>query len=120
MGSNQILILVDGIRLNNATYRLGNHPYLTWVDPFTLGQIEVVRGPASVLYGSDALGGTINLVTRRLDDAENGMHIRLAGRVASADREKTSRLDFNLNPGKVDFITGITYQDFGDLARGTN
>lgn len=75
LGSNQILILVDGIRLNHATYRLGNHQYLTTVDDNMLAQIEVVRGPNSVLYGSDALGGTINLITRQPSFSTHGTRL---------------------------------------------
>lgn len=61
----QVLILVDGVRLNNSYYRSGPHQYLNTIDPGSLERIEVVRGPASVLYGSDGLGGVINLHTRR-------------------------------------------------------
>ena len=65
LSSNQILIMVDGIKLNNSTYRLGNHQYLTTVDNLMASQIEVVRGPTSVLYGSDALGGVINVISKQ-------------------------------------------------------
>ncbi len=78
LSSNQILLLVDGIRLNNSIYRLGNHQYLTTVDNQMIERMEVVRGPTSVLYGSDALGGTINLITRkpRRNDAEKSVDLK--------------------------------------------
>ncbi|MDP3857210.1 MAG: TonB-dependent receptor [Stagnimonas sp.] len=60
----QVLLLVDGLRLNNSFYRAGPHQYLNTVDPASLERIEIIRGPASVLYGSDALGGVVNLITR--------------------------------------------------------
>lgn len=60
----QVLLLVDGVRLNNSFYRAGPHQYLNTVDPNTIERIEIIRGPASVLYGSDALGGVVNLITR--------------------------------------------------------
>src|SRR5688572_31705605 len=55
---NQILIVVDGVRLNDATTRGGPNQSLNGIDPATVERIEVIRGPTSVLYGSDALGGT--------------------------------------------------------------
>ena len=64
MIGNRILILVDGIRLNNSVYRLGPLQYLNTIDLYRVERIEVVRGPSSALYGSDALGGLINIVTR--------------------------------------------------------
>ncbi len=66
MDSNRVLILVDGQRLNNAresTEFAGIQPGL--VDLSLVDRIEVVRGPASVLYGSDAIGGVINIITKQ-------------------------------------------------------
>ena len=60
----QVLILVDGIRLNNATFRLGPNQYFNTIDPGMVDHIEVLRGPQTVLYGADAIGGVINVVTR--------------------------------------------------------
>lgn len=64
----QVLILVDGIRLNNSFYRFGPHQYLNTIDPNSIERIEVVRGPSSVLYGSDAMGGVINIITKKRTD----------------------------------------------------
>ncbi|MEJ2537113.1 MAG: TonB-dependent receptor plug domain-containing protein [Calditrichia bacterium] len=91
LSSNQILLLVDGVRLNNSTYRLGNHQYLTTVDNQMVDRIEVVRGPSSLMYGSDALGGTINILTRNPDFVSGGLQFqsRLFNRYATADEEKT-------------------------------
>ncbi len=122
LGSNQILILVDGIRLNNATYRLGNHQYLTTIDPNALAQIEVIRGPNSVLYGSDALGGAINLITKKPSFAATGakVAVRWLNRYASADAEKTSHAELALTTKRWAWMSGFTYQDIGDLKRGQN
>ena len=61
---NRTLLVIDGIRYNNATYRDGANEYFAQVDQFTLAQIELVSGPASALYGSEAVGGTIVLTSR--------------------------------------------------------
>ncbi|MFN2399562.1 MAG: TonB-dependent receptor plug domain-containing protein, partial [Gemmatimonadaceae bacterium] len=62
---NQVLILVDGVRLNNATIRDGPNQLLALIDPERIERVEVIRGPGSVLFGSDAMGGVVNVVTRR-------------------------------------------------------
>jgi len=62
---SQNLHLVDGIRLNTAFFRDAPNQYLALVDPFWADQIEVVRGPSSVLYGGDAMGGVVNVITHR-------------------------------------------------------
>jgi len=53
----QTLILIDGIRFNNSTFRSGPNQYLNTIDPYTLERIEILRGQGSVQYGSDAIGG---------------------------------------------------------------
>ncbi len=59
-----VLYLIDGIRYNNATYRSGNTQYLAWVPDVGVDGVETLLGPAAVNYGSDALGGAINVLTR--------------------------------------------------------
>jgi len=120
LSSNQILILVDGIRLNNSTYRLGNHQYLTTVDYNMLEQIEVVHGPLSVLHGSDALGGTINLLTEKplFVNSGNQFHYNLNSRYSSADDEKTIHAKTKFISNKIIVQTGFSYKNFGDLRQG--
>ena len=65
---SQVLLMVDGVRLNNGTFRQGPSQYLSSVDPEIMERMEVVRGASSTLYGSDAMGGVINVITRRAAD----------------------------------------------------
>jgi len=58
------LLLIDGIRLNNSTFRAGPNQYWATIDPMSLSRVEVLRGPASTLYGSDAVGGTVQVFTK--------------------------------------------------------
>ncbi len=60
--SNHTLVLVDGVRINPGTIGLAA---LQSIDPATIERIEVVKGPRSALYGTDAIGGVINVITRR-------------------------------------------------------
>ena len=122
LSSNQILLLVDGIRLNNSIYRLGNHQYLTTIDHQMVEKIEVVRGPTSVLYGSDALGGTVNLITRKppVDDNEKSLGVRSLLRYATADQEKTVRGEVISSNSRYAFSTAVSLKQFGDLRRGAN
>ncbi len=59
----QNLLLVDGVRVNNSTYRGGPVQYWNTVDPLNIDHIEVIKSQGSVLYGSDAVGGTVNSFT---------------------------------------------------------
>ncbi len=117
---NQILILVDGIRLNNAIFRLGPNQYLNMIDINQIERIEVVRGPGSVLYGSDALGGLINIITKSRKEYTKPLDntTRFFSRYSSADDGKIGRIDLNGNIKNTGFIGGLSYKKFGDLRAG--
>lgn len=73
LGSGYTLILVDGKRVNsrNAVFRHNDFD-LSWIPAESIERIEVVRGPMSSLYGSDALGGVVNIITRKVGTAWHG------------------------------------------------
>jgi outer membrane receptor protein involved in Fe transport len=119
---NQLLILIDGIRLNTAAYRLGPNQYLNTIDINQIERIEVVRGAGSVLYGSGALGGVINIVTRRATtpaDGERWLSTRVSSRLASADRSAVERAEVFGGAGPLRFIAGATLKEFGDVRGGS-
>jgi len=114
------LFLIDGIRMNNSTYRVGPNQYLNLVDPFSLDRVEVVKGPGSVLYGSDAAGGTINMIT--LDRpliGPAGPDLRMIYRYAEAERSHVGRLRTggSIN-NKLSMHVGGTFRSFGDYEAG--
>ncbi|TAK63153.1 MAG: TonB-dependent receptor [Bacteroidetes bacterium] len=114
---NQVLILVDGIRLNNSTFRFGPNQYLNTVNPSLIERVEVVEGPGSVLYGSDALGGTINLITRDLRNVSLS-GLRSMTTVATADKSVIQHFDYQGGSGNFNYLIGGGYQKFNDLSAG--
>jgi hemoglobin/transferrin/lactoferrin receptor protein len=116
----QVLVLIDGIRLNNSFCRFGPHQYLNTIDPNIIERVEVVRGPTSVLYGSDALGGTINIITRRRTDfdAPQDLDGLLYGLYDSAVSGGSARLQAEGNTGRFGFLGGVTGKTLDDLEGG--
>jgi len=116
-----ILLLVDGIRMNNSLYRYGPHQYLNTIDPNIIERIEIVRGPMSVLYGSDAMGGTINVITRKPGlptDRGPSYGGLLSGTYGSAARERSGRVEFETGVRASGVLGGTTYKGFSDLVGG--
>lgn len=115
------LFLVDGIRLNNSTFRDGPNQYWGTVDPLTIDTLDVVLGPSSVLYGSDALGGTVNARTRVRDSWAPGAHCdeRLFIRYATAEDAVVARAEVSGNvDSRFGWLLGISPKEFGDLRGG--
>jgi len=117
---NQVLILVDGIRLNNSSFRFGPNQYLNSIDPGQIERIEVFRGPQSVLYGSDAIGGVINVVTRKAEGIGccPGVGGSLVQRFTSSDTGLYSRLNIEATSGDWGIFAGGSYLDLNDLDPG--
>lgn len=113
----QVVLAVDGIRLNNALYRAGPHQYLNTIDPWLVERIEVLRGPGSVLYGSDALGGVVAIETRA-PRAVSGVTPGAAVGAGSADRSLRGRLELDGHAGQSGWLVGGTAKHFGDLRAG--
>lgn len=84
------VFLVDGIRLNNSVFREGPNQYWNTVDPFSLERLGVVKGPGSVLYGSDAVGGTVNAISKSpaLDQTGRSYSSSTTYRAASAENSR--------------------------------
>lgn len=117
---NRILILIDGIRINNAIYRLGPNQYLNTIDINRVERIEVVRGPGSVLYGSDALGGLINIITRKAETHGGSPEFRagLQARLSSEDRGVSTRAQMEGGFRRWSMTGGVSLKRFGDLRSG--
>lgn len=118
---SEVLHLVDGFRLNNAIFRNAPNQYLGLVDAANTQSVEVVRGPASSLYGSDALGGVVQVFTKLAEvrkDSQPWAEGRVLGRYASADHTWLGRGEFQGGGGDVAFRIGVTGQDTGNRRTG--
>lgn len=122
--ANKVLLVVDGVRMNNAIYRGGHLQNILTIDNSMLEKTEIIFGPGSVVYGSDALGGVMHFYTKNpvMADSIGKMQkqVNLFTRYSSANNEKTGHADFSLGFKKMAFLTGFTYSEFGDLASGKN
>jgi hemoglobin/transferrin/lactoferrin receptor protein len=105
LGGQRVLVLMDGAPVNSAR---GNGPHPSLVDPAQVERIEVVRGPSAVAYGSDALGGAINIITREATLPE-GAAFRGAATLggSSVDRQRNGYLELMPRVGKLTaFLSG--------------
>ena len=118
---NQTLLIIDGIRLNNATYRYGPNQYLNSIDLFTIDKIDVLKGIGAIEYGSDAMGGVINITTKEASSKMlNKINLSNTSKFISGDMEKTNRTDISYAEKKWNFIGGVSFKKFGDLIGGAD
>lgn len=121
--TNRVLMVIDGVRMNNAIFRSGNLQNVISLDPNAIEDSEVIFGPGSVIYGSDAIGGVMDFHTLKPKLSKNG-NLTLNGngvaRFSSANLERTGHFDFNIGLKKWAFLTSITHADYGDLFMGDN
>lgn len=117
--SYHTLLMVDGIRLNNSVFRAGPNQYWNLVDPTVIDRLEVVKGPSSVLYGSDAIGGTVNAILRSPEGiGKTGWFRQVFYRYATAERSHAVRGEVNAVIDQLGVLVGGTYRDFGDVDGG--
>jgi hemoglobin/transferrin/lactoferrin receptor protein len=120
--ANKVLLVVDGVRMNNAIYRAGHLQNIITMDNCMLEKTEIVYGPGSVIYGSDALGGVIHFYTKKPMLAEGDEKTNIGAnaflRYSSAFNEKTGHVDFNIGGKRIASITSFTYSNFDDLRQG--
>jgi len=115
------LFMIDGIRLNNSTFRDGPNQYWNTVDPLGLSRLDIARGTLSMLYGTDAVGGTVNAVPRGIADLRPGSDWdrRLYYRYAEAENAHILRAEsIGRLTADLALTLGYTFKSFGDLQGG--
>ncbi len=113
----QVLNLVDGVRFNNATFRSGPNQYLAFIEPGQAQRVEALLGPTGVQYGSDALGGTINVLTAS-PAFTNAFSGELQAFSASADASGGGQAKFTYGAKRVALLFGGSWQKHNDLRAG--
>ena len=121
--TNRLLYAIDGVRMNTAIFRGGNIQNVISLDPFAIEKSEVLFGPSSVIYGSDAIGGVMSFqtLTPQFTTEEKPFVTGSAfTRYSSANNEKTGHFDVNVGWKKWASVTSISSNDFGDLKMGSH
>ena len=119
--TNRLLYTVDGIRMNSAIFRAGNIQNVISLDPFATERTEILFGPGSVLYGSDAIGGVMNFqtLTSQLSTKDSPLtKANFVTRYSSANQEKTGHIDVNVGWKKWSILTSLSSFDYDDLKQG--
>lgn len=121
-GTNRVMIVVDGVRMNNAIFRSGNLQNVISLDANSLESVDVMFGPSSVMYGSDAIGGVMNFQTKKPefspDSLENFAKTNVYARYSSSSNERTAHFDMNIANEKWASLTAFSYSYFDDLTTG--
>ncbi|MEJ2004315.1 MAG: TonB-dependent receptor, partial [Cyclobacteriaceae bacterium] len=121
--ANRLLYAIDGVRMNTAIFRSGNLQNVISLDAMSIASTEVLFGPGSVMYGSDAIGAVMDFRTiePQMAAGENQLISgSAAARFASANKEKTVHAHLNGGFSKWAFISSFTFTDFDDLRMGKN
>lgn len=123
-GTNKVMIVVDGVRMNNAIFRAGNLQNVISLDANSLEGTEILFGPGAVMYGSDAIGGVMDFKTLSAQfskkPGENYVKGHVMGRYSTANQERTKGFHFNYGLQKWAFLTSATFSQYGDLRAGSN
>lgn len=117
--ASRVLLVIDGVRMNNLIYRAGHLQNIITLDNNMVERAEVLFGPSSTVYGSDALGGVVHFYSRnpalRTTNLASG---NAFVRYGSANNEKTGHVDLNLGGKRFASLSSFTFSDFGDLRMG--
>lgn len=121
--TNRLVYAVDGVRMNTAIFRGGNIQNVISLDPFATESTEIVFGPGSVMYGSDAIGGVMSFQTvspQFATSKKTAVSGHAVSRFSTANNEKTGHFDVNVGWTKWVSVTSISSNEFGDLKMGSH
>lgn len=121
--TNRVLLVIDGVRMNNAIFRSGNLQNVISIDALSTETAEVVFGPGSLIYGSDAIGGVMDFHSLEAKLQQKGAQQLLAKgsgllRYSTANQEKTAHADVSIGGQKWAYLGSVSFSSFGDLTMG--
>ena len=120
--ASRVLFVVDGVRMNNLIYRSGHLQNIITVDQNILESAELLQGPSSTLFGSDALGGAVHMISKQpilsKENKKTKISANFFSRYSSANAEKTNHVDVSIGWKKFGLLTSITGSVFGDAKIG--
>jgi len=117
MEANRLLIVVDGIPLNNTIFRSGHLQSTATINPIFLKDAEVLFGPASVAYGNGAMGGAILFSTKR---PENKNSTQFTQQYESSSDAVFTSIISNYKTNNSANISGFSLKSYGNLKMGSN
>jgi outer membrane receptor protein involved in Fe transport len=117
---SEVLHLVDGFRLNNAFFRAAPSQYIALIDSWNIHQLEVLRGPYATLYGTEAMGGVVQITTpeTRFESDTPGWVTKATGHYASADLARVARLSHAIGNRRFSLAAGATTAHYGNRDTG--
>ena len=123
MSTSRVLLTVDGIRMNNAIFRAGNVHNVISLDPESIANLEISLGPGSVLNGSDAMGGVMNINTYEAHYGDSTEVLQsLVFTLSNQSGQLARRPNFRINYGGLNWagMTSITFSQYQDVRMGKN
>ena len=121
--ANRILLIIDGVKMNNAIYRSGHLQNSITVNSQALSSVDVIQGPASLVYGSDALGGVVHYHTQNPEYSLKSNGISHKGhfktQYSTANRGGLFSVKNELSGKKWSSLNIISFSNFNDLRSGT-
>ena len=117
--ANRVLLVVDGVRMNNAIFRSGHLQNSISTSPNMLAKIDVIFGPASVKYGSDALGGVIHIHSKS-PSYNQEKKTNFSQKYSSANQGVSLHIDHSWSKKNWSYLSAITINKFGNLKMGAN
>jgi hemoglobin/transferrin/lactoferrin receptor protein len=119
---SEVLYLVDGMRLSNAIFRNSPNQYMALLDPYNVDRIDVVRGPSSSLYGGDAMGGVVQVLTPTAHFNSTDWQSKVVLNNSYASAANAFQTHANLSAGKDDLaiLCGFGYQNFSNRTAGND
>ncbi len=121
--ASRVLLVIDGVRMNNAIYRSGHLQNVITSDQNSLSRVEIMYGPSSTIFGSDALGGIVHLITKSPVLSGDKKFLTTGSaftRYSSVNNEKTIHADVSIGGKKLAWFQSYNYSDFGDMKMGSN